>query len=194
MGVRNAAYNLQCWADNIVVTMGGGIADEDVHDIDDKHGNDDHNDLVESQMIELHLILSHKLFVSWLRLPLLSFILTIPLRRTLTIPPWMNMTPLARRIAYLSMTILTTLMILTWRNTMTPPRMKVLALRRRPFAPRPLAQPCTAGLPELVLVRDGRHAVGLVTLAQVSDGRALPLIEHLTLGLGPGLDNITQII
>ena len=50
MGVRNAAYNLQCWADNIVVTMGGGIADEDVHDKHD--GNDDHNDLVESQMIE----------------------------------------------------------------------------------------------------------------------------------------------
>ena len=100
MGVRNAAYNLHCWADNIVVTMGGGIADEDVHDIDDKHGIDDHNDLVESQMIELHLILSQKLFVSWLRLPLLSFILTIPLRRTLTIPPWMNMTTLARRIAY----------------------------------------------------------------------------------------------
>ena len=50
MGVRNAAYNLHCWADNIVVTMGGGIADEDKHDY--KHdGNDDHNDLVESQMI-----------------------------------------------------------------------------------------------------------------------------------------------
>ena len=29
--------------------MGGGIADEDKHD--DKHGNDDHNDLVESQTI-----------------------------------------------------------------------------------------------------------------------------------------------
>ena len=30
--------------------MGGGIADEDEHD--DKHGNDDHNDLDVSQMIE----------------------------------------------------------------------------------------------------------------------------------------------
>ena len=45
MGVRNAAYNLQCWADNIVVTMGGGIADEDKHD-----DNIDHNDLEESQI------------------------------------------------------------------------------------------------------------------------------------------------
>ena len=33
-------------------------------------------------------------------------------------------------------------------------------------------------LSELVLVGDGRHAVGLVTLAPVA-GRALPLIEHL---------------
>ena len=59
-------------------------------------------------------------------------------------------------------------------------------------------------LPKLVLVRehDGRHAVGLVTLAQLSVSRALPLIDHLTLGPGggkvlghgPGLDNITQII
>ena len=48
MGVRNAAYNLHSSADNIVVTMGGGIADEDKHDIDD---NIDHNDLDESQMI-----------------------------------------------------------------------------------------------------------------------------------------------
>ena len=46
MGVRNAAYNLQCWADNIVVTMGGGIADEDEHD--DKHDKDYHNDLDDS--------------------------------------------------------------------------------------------------------------------------------------------------
>ena len=53
MGVRNAAYNLQCWADNIVVTMGGGIADEDKHA--GIHDIDDHNDLVESQMIELHI-------------------------------------------------------------------------------------------------------------------------------------------
>ena len=30
-------YNLHCWADNIVVTMGGGIANEDNHD-------DDHED------------------------------------------------------------------------------------------------------------------------------------------------------
>ena len=52
MGVRNAAYNLHCWADNIVVTMGGGIADEDVHDIDDKHVDIDLKDLNESQMIE----------------------------------------------------------------------------------------------------------------------------------------------
>ena len=41
-------------------------------------------------------------------------------------------------------------------------------------------------LSELVLVGDGRHAVGLVTLAPVA-GRALPLIEHLALGLGPGI-------
>ena len=32
-------YNLYCWADNIVVTMGGGIANEDIHN------NDDHEDL-----------------------------------------------------------------------------------------------------------------------------------------------------
>lgn len=50
MGVRNAAYNLHCWADNIVVTMGGGIADEDVHGKHD--GSDDHKDLEESQRIE----------------------------------------------------------------------------------------------------------------------------------------------
>ena len=49
-GVRNAAYNLHCWADNIVVTMGGGIADEDVHGKHD--GSDDHKDLEESQRIE----------------------------------------------------------------------------------------------------------------------------------------------
>ena len=59
-------------------------------------------------------------------------------------------------------------------------------------------------LSEHVLVKDGRHAVGLVTLALVSAGLALPLIEHLVLGLGPGggrvlehgpdLDNITQIL
>ena len=51
---------------------------------------------------------------------------------------------------------------------------------------------------DLVKERDGHHAVGLVTLAQVFAGRALPLIEHLALGLGqsggevlghgPGLD------
>ena len=81
MGVRNAAYNLQCWADNIVVTMGGGIADEDKHDKHD--GNDDHNDLIESQMIEIQ-------FVSWLRISLLSLSLTIPL--------WINMTTLTRTI------------------------------------------------------------------------------------------------
>ena len=40
-------YTLHSSADNIVVTMGGGIADEDKHDIDDKH--DDHNDLDDSQ-------------------------------------------------------------------------------------------------------------------------------------------------
>ena len=60
-------------------------------------------------------------------------------------------------------------------------------------------------LPKLVLVRDhdGRRVVDLVTLAPAA-GLALPLIEHLVLGLGPGggkvlghgpgLDNITQII
>ena len=41
-------------------------------------------------------------------------------------------------------------------------------------------------LPERVLVGYGRHAVGLVTLALVA-GRALPLIEHLALGLGPDI-------
>ena len=41
-------------------------------------------------------------------------------------------------------------------------------------------------LPKLVLVRehDGHHVVGLVTLTLVSVSRALPLINHLTLGLG----------
>ena len=39
--------NMHSSADNIVVTMGGGIANEDNHDIDDKH--DDHNDLDDSQ-------------------------------------------------------------------------------------------------------------------------------------------------
>ena len=36
--------------------MGGGLANEDQHDndIDGKHDKDDHNDLDESQMIELH--------------------------------------------------------------------------------------------------------------------------------------------
>ena len=48
-GVRNAAYNLHCWADNIVVTIGRDIADEDKHDKHDD--NIDHNDLDESQMI-----------------------------------------------------------------------------------------------------------------------------------------------
>ena len=47
MGVRNAATIYNCWADNIVVTMGGGDANEDKHD---KHnGNVDHNDLDDSQ-------------------------------------------------------------------------------------------------------------------------------------------------
>ena len=53
-GGPKCRYNLHCWAYNIVVTMGGGIADEDNHDNHDKHGNDDHNDLDESQMIEKH--------------------------------------------------------------------------------------------------------------------------------------------
>ena len=46
MGVRNAAYNLQCWANNIVVTVAAAIADEDKHGKHDE--NIDHNVLVES--------------------------------------------------------------------------------------------------------------------------------------------------
>ena len=42
--------NLQCWADNIVVTVAAAIADEDKHGKHDD--NIDHNDLVESQRIE----------------------------------------------------------------------------------------------------------------------------------------------
>ena len=44
--------------------MGGGIADEDTHANDDKH--DDHNDLTESQRIEIHIwfIFYHIDFVS----------------------------------------------------------------------------------------------------------------------------------
>ena len=53
-GGPKCRYNLHSSADNIVVTMGGGIADEDNLDNHDKHGNDDHNDLDESQMIEKH--------------------------------------------------------------------------------------------------------------------------------------------
>ena len=50
MGVRNAAYIYKCWAHNIVVTVAAAIADEDKHGKHDD--NIDHNDLVESQMIE----------------------------------------------------------------------------------------------------------------------------------------------
>ena len=49
-GGPKCRYNLHGWAHNIVVTMGGGIANEDEHD--DNVDNDDHNDLDESQMIE----------------------------------------------------------------------------------------------------------------------------------------------
>ena len=61
-GGPKCRYNLQCWADNIVVTMGGGIADEDKHAGIHEHGIDDHNDLTESQRIEIHnqfYLLSH---------------------------------------------------------------------------------------------------------------------------------------
>ena len=50
-GGPKCRYNLHSSAHNIVVTMGGGIADEDKHDIDD------HNDLDETQMIELNSIM-----------------------------------------------------------------------------------------------------------------------------------------
>ena len=55
--------NLHSSAHNIVVTMGGGDANEDKHAHDD---NDDHNDLTESQRIEIHIwfIFYHIDFVS----------------------------------------------------------------------------------------------------------------------------------
>ena len=61
MGVRNAAYNLQCWADNIVVTMGGGIADEDKHDNED---NIYHNDLDESVVMIESITLTLLLYLT----------------------------------------------------------------------------------------------------------------------------------
>ena len=44
--------NLHSSAHNIVVTMGGGDANEDKHALDDNYDNIDHKDFNESQMIE----------------------------------------------------------------------------------------------------------------------------------------------
>ena len=49
-GGPKCRIQFKCWADNIVVTVAAAIADEDKHGKHDD--NIDHNDRVESQMIE----------------------------------------------------------------------------------------------------------------------------------------------